>query len=174
MESKTGGETPVTPEDASSDVVRLVLFASILIASPIALATTMLLFPSSWASGAQNGRVIFPGPLFGILIASIYLSKSSMIAVGIVMVIALSVVSRNFTSDIICGDSSAARDAVLGSTDSSRRGANFFRHESGWIQPAQREQSDLPRALPASIQYEYRSLLCRYWRRTSLQIRVGL
>jgi hypothetical protein len=65
------------------------------IASPIALSTTMLLFPSSWASGAQNGRVIFPGLLFGILIASIYLSKSSMIAVGIVMVIALSVVSRN-------------------------------------------------------------------------------
>jgi hypothetical protein len=64
------------------------------IASPIALSTTMLLFPSSWASGAQNGRVIFPGLLFGILIASIYLSKSSMIAVGIVMVIALSVVSR--------------------------------------------------------------------------------
>jgi hypothetical protein len=45
--------------------------------------------------GAQNGRVIFPGLLFGILIASIYLPKSSMIAVGIVMVIALSVVSRN-------------------------------------------------------------------------------
>jgi hypothetical protein len=49
------------------------------IESPIALSTTMLLFPSSWASGAQNGRVIFPGLLFGILIASIYLSKSSMI-----------------------------------------------------------------------------------------------
>jgi hypothetical protein len=68
------------------------------IASPIALATTMLLFPRSWMPGARNGRVIFPGLLFGILIASIYLSKSSMIVVAFVMVIALGVVSRNVVS----------------------------------------------------------------------------
>jgi hypothetical protein len=55
----------------------------------------MLLFPHGWVSGARNGRVILSGLLFGTLIASIYLSKSSMIAVGIVMVIALLVVSRN-------------------------------------------------------------------------------
>jgi hypothetical protein len=68
------------------------------IASPIALATTMLLFPRSWMSGARSGRVIFRVLLFGILIASIYLSKSSMIAVALVMVIALSVVSKNVVS----------------------------------------------------------------------------
>src|ERR1700761_399923 len=65
------------------------------IASPIALAITMLLFPHGWVSGARNGCVILSGLLFGTLIASIYLSKSSMIAVGIVMVIVLLVVSRN-------------------------------------------------------------------------------
>ena len=65
------------------------------IASPIALSTTMLLFPSSWAPGAQNGRVIFPGLFFGILIASIYLSKSSMILVAVVIMIALGVLSRS-------------------------------------------------------------------------------
>ena len=55
----------------------------------------MLLFPSSWAPGAQNGRVIFPGLFFGILIASIYLSKSSMILVAVVIMIALGVLSRS-------------------------------------------------------------------------------
>ena len=65
------------------------------IASPVALATTMLLFPRSWIPGARNGHVILPGLLFGILIAGIYLSKSSMIAVAVLMLGALGAVSRN-------------------------------------------------------------------------------
>jgi hypothetical protein len=68
------------------------------IASPIALATTMPLFPHGRMSGARNHRVIAPGLLFGILIASIYLSKSSMIVLALVMVAALGVVSRNVLS----------------------------------------------------------------------------
>ena len=83
------------------------------ITSPIALATTMLLFPHSWMSGARNGRVIFPGLLFGILIASIYLSKSSMIVVAFVMVIALGVVSRNVVGRNVCLAVSAAIPLVL-------------------------------------------------------------
>jgi hypothetical protein len=65
------------------------------IASPIALATTMLLFPRSWVPGARNGRVILAGLLFGTLIAGIYLSKSSMLAVAVVMLGAIGAVSRN-------------------------------------------------------------------------------
>jgi hypothetical protein len=65
------------------------------IASPIALATTMLLFPRSWVPGARDGRAILPGLLFGILIASIYLSKSSMLLLAVVLLPALWVVSRN-------------------------------------------------------------------------------
>jgi hypothetical protein len=65
------------------------------IASPIALATTMLLFPRSWMLGARNGRAILAGLLFGILIASIYLSKSSMLLLAIAMLPALWVMSRN-------------------------------------------------------------------------------
>jgi hypothetical protein len=68
------------------------------IASPIALAVTMLLFPRSWVPGARKGRVILAGLLFGILIAGVYLSKSSMLAVALVMVPALGVVSRNMVS----------------------------------------------------------------------------
>jgi hypothetical protein len=83
------------------------------IASPIALATTMLLFPRSWMSGARNGRVIFTGLLFGILVASIYLSKSSMIVVASVMVIALGVVSRNVVSRNVCLAVFAAIPLVL-------------------------------------------------------------
>ena len=65
------------------------------IASPIALATTMILFPRSWLPRARNGRAILPGLLFGILIASIYLSKSSMLLLAIAMLLLLLVVSRN-------------------------------------------------------------------------------
>ena len=65
------------------------------IASPIALATTMLLFPRSWVPGARNGRVIPAGLLFGILITSIYLTKSSMLAVAVFMLPALLVMSKN-------------------------------------------------------------------------------
>jgi hypothetical protein len=65
------------------------------IASPIALATTMLLFPRSWVPGARDGRAILPGLLFGILIASIYLSKSSMLLLAVIMLPALWGVSRN-------------------------------------------------------------------------------
>jgi hypothetical protein len=294
MESKTGGETPVTPEDASSDVARLVLFASILVAAAtlitlIALAAgarsfTVFDIPDlqglqmkNWVTGRGFG---FDGPLltggdnpiwmrwarmplpiwtiaglrivFGSGMIAVNVAKSVLWSVPLILSFALiqrdcrtclssrakwaawgrfcsyrycpsfssiwrqcrqrraishrrsrsprrcssfQAVGRGcskwscdlsrpslwhphrqylspkelndcgrdchgdralggvekFTSDIICGDSSAARDAVLGSTDSSRRGANFFRHESGWIQPPQREQSDLPRELPASI-----------------------
>jgi hypothetical protein len=65
------------------------------IASPIALATTMLIFPRSWAPGARNGRAIVRGLLFGILIAGIYLSKSSMLLLALIMLPALLMVSRN-------------------------------------------------------------------------------
>jgi hypothetical protein len=65
------------------------------IASPIALATTMLLFPRSWVPGARNGRAILAMLLFGTLIAGIYLSKSSMIAVAVVMLGVLGWVLRS-------------------------------------------------------------------------------
>ena len=65
------------------------------IASPIALAVTMLLFPRSWMPRARNGRAILAGLFCGILIAGIYLSKSSMIAVAVVMLLALLIVSSD-------------------------------------------------------------------------------
>ena len=78
MASKTGGETLVTPEDASSDVVRLVLFAGILIAAAtlitlIALGTDARSFTvfdipdlqglemKNWVTGRGFG---FDGALF--------------------------------------------------------------------------------------------------------------
>jgi len=73
------------------------------IASPIALATTMLLFPRSWVPRAHNGRVILPGLLFGILIASIYLSKSSMLLLALGMLPALMVVSKNLRLAVFAG-----------------------------------------------------------------------
>jgi hypothetical protein len=56
MESKTGGETPVTPEDASSDVVRLVLFASILIAAATLITLLAL------GAGARSSFTVFDIP----------------------------------------------------------------------------------------------------------------
>jgi hypothetical protein len=124
--------------------------------------------------GAQNGRVIFPGLLFGILIASIYLPKSSMIAVGIVMVIALSVVSRNLRLTLfvaiplllamLCWGARTAADGGRISFGTSLDGYNLHKGNN----PTFLEN------YPPPFQFEYRSLLCRYWRRTSLQIRVGL
>ena len=66
------------------------------IASPIALATTMLLFPRSWLPGARNGRAMLAALLFGTLIAGIYLSKSSMLPLAVLMLPALGAVTRNF------------------------------------------------------------------------------
>jgi hypothetical protein len=56
MESKTGGETPVTPEDASSDVARLVLFASILIAAATLITLIAL------GAGARSSFTVFDIP----------------------------------------------------------------------------------------------------------------
>jgi hypothetical protein len=56
MESKTGGEDPVTPQDASSDVVRLVLFASVVIAAATPITLLAL------GAGARSSFTAFDIP----------------------------------------------------------------------------------------------------------------